>query len=375
LQDLANLFHDVYEYPPNGGIISEEDEIKTMNRQSMIELLARFSDSDCADACDRIYALRSLCKDFIPVDYGISAEELYYLLACAEAVRSPLLVLSCVGAFGTTAASWVPDWRLPMRYYPFDSSFNSSLGESQEEELVRISGSVLAFEATYLGTVDTVNSSTLCSQSSGDFLFKSRLFFANHFNTTMEDQDSDMDRVLMNVLTEGTFDRVHVRSVPLNSTLHIRITQGKLEVDDECHEFRKRIQASRSRIAKTRKEKGLLPEDDYSQWLQTLQVSELSSALTQKTRGRTCFFTKARQFGLGPQWIRSGDVLVTMKGSKTIIALRPLKVSKGLDQSESITEKFNGQRMKVVGDCHVLGLVGASRLDNKNRLCTYHIGH
>jgi hypothetical protein len=89
---------------------------------SMIDLLIRYSATKCGNDRDRIYALRSLSRTPIPVDYRILVEALYRRLSQIELGISPMALLSCAGAFGACATSWIPDWRCPMRYWPLQAS-------------------------------------------------------------------------------------------------------------------------------------------------------------------------------------------------------------------------------------------------------------
>jgi hypothetical protein len=65
-------------------------------------------------------------------------------------------------------------------------------------------------------------------------------------------------------------------------------------------------------------------------------------------KGLTCYITGSCCFGMGPDCIRKGDVLVSTTGASSIIALRPFNRNAVYQPL-----KHNETTMTVVGDCYV----------------------
>ncbi|KAI0104010.1 hypothetical protein GGR51DRAFT_239766 [Nemania sp. FL0031] len=104
----------------------------------IIDIMEKFSDTDCVDERDRIYAVAALAGDvvfrpeakeeekkkiLIRVDYTKSVEEVYYDFATAVLrTESDSQILHLMfaatrrmdGRAMNTSPSWVPDWRLPI---------------------------------------------------------------------------------------------------------------------------------------------------------------------------------------------------------------------------------------------------------------------
>lgn len=86
----------------------------------LLSLLQHFSQSDCSEPRDRIYALYGICSDVkdLAVDYGQSEVEVFMKAAKIYATEREvewLLWCSCLWRTlysGYETPSWVPDWRL-----------------------------------------------------------------------------------------------------------------------------------------------------------------------------------------------------------------------------------------------------------------------
>jgi hypothetical protein len=74
-------------------------------------------------------------------------------------------------------------------------------------------------------------------------------------------------------------------------------------------------------------------------------------------KGRTCFFTNSRQFGIGPDSVQQGDILISLPGSSSLMALRPE------DNSKNLT--YTVPKMTLVGNCFVHGLPTQQQQGNK----------
>lgn len=82
--------------------------------KALHELLFDFHEVQCSDDRDRLYALRSLSRWPVPVDYEKPTEQIYTDFALKELSLRPE-ILCCSGAFPSATEryclpSWVPDW-------------------------------------------------------------------------------------------------------------------------------------------------------------------------------------------------------------------------------------------------------------------------
>ena len=95
--------------------------------------------------------------------------------------------------------------------------------------------------------------------------------------------------------------------------------------------------------------------------------------LAHTKEGRSCFFTSARLFGLGPSTIQIGDYVVNMPGCDSMMALRPLKIEQDIKQVEGNMGPPQHPAMTVVGDCWIPELVKSNRENTASNLRTFHI--
>ncbi|KAH7116872.1 heterokaryon incompatibility protein-domain-containing protein [Dendryphion nanum] len=87
---------------------------RSSSDRSLCQLLFEFHDVQCSDDSDRPYALRSLSRWSVPVDYAKTTEQIYIDFAMREiSIRPEVLCFS--GAFPSITGryylpSWAPDW-------------------------------------------------------------------------------------------------------------------------------------------------------------------------------------------------------------------------------------------------------------------------
>jgi len=320
--------------------------------ESMATLLTRYSVTECADGRDRIYALRSLSSTSIPVDYEVSTNELYSRLSQNEVVRYPMGIMSCAGAFGILAASWIPDWRLPMRHSPFQSSLKMQCPTLPGEGvLVSVTKSLLTIQATFGGVisrvVDLPGNPGFRYEREDETLYRWGNFFAQHHKIAMSELTL-MDEVVLcctlrAILIEDLANSqpsAHVQERPLLSEKIIRRwgTYSTQRLDEEV-----------------------------------LRTKARNMGLIYTRRGRSCFFTDAGQFGLGPDSIQVGDCLVSMPGCDSMMALRPVEVEQDIKPIHGDIGPSQYPAMTVVGDCWVPELVKSNSQSTASNLRTFHI--
>ncbi|KAH6881668.1 heterokaryon incompatibility protein-domain-containing protein [Alternaria rosae] len=322
--------------------------------ESMATLLTRYSVTECADGRDRIYALRSLSSTSIPVDYEVSTNELYSRLSQNEVVRYPMAIMSCAGAFGVFAASWIPDWRLPMRHSPFQSSLKMQYPTLPGEGvLVSVTKTLLTIRATFAGVISSVVDlpgyhPSRNYEREDQTLYKWGHYFAQYHKIAMSELKL-MDEVvfcctLRAILIEDLANSQpssYVQESPLLGEEIIRCWPEKYNTHT--------------------------PQDE------AMLVKARDMGLIHTRRGRSCFFTDAGQFGLGPDSIQVGDCVVSMPGCDSMMALRPVKIEQNIEPMHGDIGSSQYPAMTVVGDCWIPELIKANRQDATSNLRTFHI--
>lgn len=107
-----------------------------------------------------------------------------------------------------------------------------------------------------------------------------------------------------------------------------------------------------------------------------IEVEKLIWVVDHLMGGRTCFFTETGHFGMGPQSIEPGDVLVNSPGSRVLLALHALKedeLRRVVHRSDPRNLDLDEDVMTVVGDCYVPGLIDIQPPTRPNELRTYQI--
>jgi hypothetical protein len=100
---------------------------------------------------------------------------------------------------------------------------------------------------------------------------------------------------------------------------------------------------------------------------------EIPKLVESTMKGRTCYFTDSSRFGMGPGCIRKGDVLVSIPGGSSLIALRPLEYDAIYEASYQTRISHTETTMTVVGDCYVHGLHELMQQQLQKIECKYRI--
>ena len=320
--------------PCNEGCTDARTMGLTVKAESMTTILTRYSTTGCADDRDRIYALQSLSSTCIPVDYHVSANELYVRLSQVEVVQYPMAMMSCAGSFGVFAASWIPDWRLPMRYSPFQSSLEKVCPTLPVVgSLVTVTNDLLTIQASFGGVVDSVVDPPGPTYETEDkTLYRWGKYFIQHHGASTSEQESINGKILYCALNAMPIEDV----VAGWSLGHWKSS------------------------------------DTGVNWA-WMFFTALDMGLAQTKRGRSCFFTNAGLFGLGPDRIQIGDYVVNMPGCDSMMALRPLNAEQDIEQTHRDIGSSQHTAMTVVGDCWIPELVKSNRQNTASNLRTFHI--
>jgi len=352
LNNLAAVRNAEYQKPSldNDGASATEGDDQALRSGSMITLLVRYSTTECADDRDRIYALRSLSSTPITVDYQITAAELYNHLSLNEVIRCPMAVLSCAGAFGASEFSWVPNWKLPMRYTPFSSSLNMQYSTpSVGKELVSLRDCSLTIKARFCGLVESVVDPDDNTLGPHQILHKWGHYFAEYNRKRMPELNSADGKTLF-------------------CTLSVTYIEPDMMGLSEPSPYRRELQTLSPK---------LLRHFDTTETNMRSTVMVLGAAhlmgLGHTKRGRSCFFTNGRQFGLGPDSIQIGDWIVSMLECDSMLVLRPLPVEQNIEQTYGDMGPSQHPAMTVVGDCWIPGLIKSNRQNTESHLRTFYI--
>jgi len=319
--------------------------------ENMTTLLTRYSTTRCADDRDRIYALQSLSSTPIPVDYQVSANELYAQLSKIEVIRFPMAIMSCAGSFGGLAASWVPDWRLPMRYSPLQASLKMQCPASPVEGvLVRVMSKFLTIQATFGGIVDSVVEPSGRTYEIEDVtMYRWGNYFARYHKTTASELASADGMILYHTLTATPIEEEDIANLQPSSS----------------------SKKQRSRWESRLRSWELHNTSVFMKALMSQEASDMG--LASINRGRSCFFTDAGQFGLGPDTIQVGDRVVSMPGCDSMMAVRPVEVEQNIEPIHEDMGSSQYPAMTVVGDCWIPGLIKSNRQNTESHLRTFYI--
>jgi hypothetical protein len=303
--------------------------VDSMGKRMAI-LLVQFHTAECTDARDRFYALNGISSNPVPVDYNVSVAEAYYHYACIEIMHCPVSLLSCAGAFRSdqyvSSNSWIPDWRRPLQRKPLQSSIECFPEGVRQNNSIRIQGKTIVLYALYEGTIKKVMHVTQDTQSrinDAQRFFEDYAKQENYFRQPPL-RESDFNPIVANVLTAGAWLPPKLRE------------NGNPPLD-----IRDRL--------------------------------EIPKLVESTMKGRTCYFTDSSRFGMGPGCIRKGDVLVSIPGGSSLIALRPLEYDAIYEASYQTRISHTETTMTVVGDCYVHGLHELMQQQLQKIECKYRI--
>ncbi|KAI4628180.1 hypothetical protein J4E80_002318 [Alternaria sp. BMP 0032] len=363
LHHLSNL---TAERDTESGNLSQCDESTTSARtdrtvaraETMTTLLTRYSTTRCADDRDRIYALRSLSSTPIQVDYQISANELYDRLCKIEVIRCPMAIMSCAGSLGGPGTSWIPDWRLPMRHNPFQSSLKMRCTVSPlEGSLVTVTNNLLAIQASFGGVIDSVlDTSRRTYATDVKTMYRWTEYFAQYHKAKTLELGSKHGMIMYCALKVIPIDDDVAYSQP--SPQGNQMIKYKFEQEPRLR-WTEHLRSWASHLRAVPK------------WQLWHDSREMGFVYTKK--GRACFFTDAGLFGIGPDTIQNGDYLVNMPGCDSMMALRPVDAEKNLEQMCGDMGSSQYPVMTVVGDCWIPELVKSNRENTASNLRTFHI--
>jgi hypothetical protein len=295
-----------------------ESNVYNLQQDSMMNLLMEFHTALCSDERDRLYALNSLSRDPVPVNYRQPVEMVYRHYAVREFNRHPTLLLGCAGAFQPKAQewpSWVPDWGGASLHKPLGQHYDFQSGPIEDALIMDIDeDGTMLIKAFYVGIVRKK-----LSFDNRDWFLQPQLAFG-------------APCALVNSW-HSTFSKA-ARSVGLDIDLDTDTT------------FTDAISLAG--------EVALMSHEVYDE--NTSTHEDLCRTRATRMIGRTGFFTGAGEFGIAPRGIREGDLLIRFSTCPIVIALRPRDTGVGLRSPElhpSCTASGHARVMTVVGDCYV----------------------
>jgi hypothetical protein len=251
--------------------------------KELTDLLLSFSAAKCSDDHDMLYALNSLSMASLPISYRRPVEDLYIELAYTEATHEPSILLSIAGAHPSPShllPSWTPDWREFPLYEPstsrcFDSAYRSKIKWSQ---VVSIDGKILTVMGTRIDDVAIVSSSSTIGAWTKFYV-----------SCNCQPQDEAIPGLaLMKTLT-----RARGGLYRLSTDQHAVLLQLVAQVSSEANTSDSGIPRFAQRFLEEARE---------------------------TMRGRTCFVTNSGAFGMGPERIRPGDILIRIPDSPGLTA-------------------------------------------------------
>jgi hypothetical protein len=285
----------------------------------LLELLVEMHAAECSDPRDRVYALMSLTPTPLSVDYRQAPEQLYTTLALGIFTTRPSALLSCAGAFRSNSPinlpSWVPDWRARPVYKPFVLAHDIRNLSGKEYRRLRPS------EATLVDNKPTVSLS-------------------------LTEGNSAVLRVDMLGVVWIAMETGECREGPGNISLEYASSfynKHHIWSGSESTEFTDTLTLGHCKY-------------HSNEW-----ADRIVDFVGETTINRTCFFTHAGNFGLGPQDLHTGDVLVRVPGGRVLIALRPTTCKFTGEvrdcRSGNLHMVQNQDTFWVVGDCFVPNLM------------------
>jgi hypothetical protein len=250
-----------------------------LSMKNTATLLSQFHTVCCTDTRDKLYALNSLSSTAVPVDYDLSVEETYYRCACAEIIRCPVSLMSCAGAFRSSSnelstppdslTSWAPDWRRSLRRKPLQSSLTDLPTSLQFDTFVAIQSTTIVLEALFVGTITETSRVTYIDPSYRDHFQHFQSFFDGKFSTNLYHRGKHFDPEVADVLTAGAPPE-----------------QWTIEATPPLHQ-----------------------QNPFRQ-----DRSKVSKLVESVMDGRVCFSTDPYAFGMGPDSVQEGNIVVSISG-------------------------------------------------------------
>jgi hypothetical protein len=236
-----------------------------------------------------------------------------------------------------------------MRYSPFQSSLNMQCPTLQMDgDLVNETSAWLIIQAGFGGVVDSVaDPPSPAFETQSETLFRWGNYFAQRHNTATSELGPEDGDILFCALSATPIEQCAVEDTPPSSV----------------------VQTTRSMWASTLRSWESYKTKFVSKAVLLVAASNMGFAHTK--RGRSCFFTSAGQFGLGPDAIQIGDWVVNMPGCDSIMALRPIDTAQNNEKTHGLMRLSQHPAMTVVGDCWIPGLIGPNRRNPASNLRTF----
>ncbi|KAH7390017.1 heterokaryon incompatibility protein-domain-containing protein [Pyrenochaeta sp. MPI-SDFR-AT-0127] len=306
----------------------------------MRDLLLEFSAAQCSDGRDILYALNSLSINPVFVSYHEMhpVEHAFSEFARREATTNLAALLACAGAYppkvGSDMPTWVPDWRTTRVYHPLSENCYQNCKESQKffnngnMGRVEIDDKNLCFDAY---EVDSVRLVSLDRKPSawGNFYADFRKLNMQEVNATE----------LAQTLSAG----FAFTSEDDQADLPLLLSR------ERSKEFLLQARIAQSQITSS---------------LDRSDQPAFPKRIPQTMMGRTCFFTKSGAFGIGPQGIEDGDLIIRVPGRLIFLAIRPTERSFPATGSKrrafhaaidpSFADSVHGKTITtLIGECYV----------------------
>ncbi|KAH7074059.1 hypothetical protein FB567DRAFT_188365 [Paraphoma chrysanthemicola] len=174
---------------------------------ALYEVLFRFQNAQCENDRDRLYALNSLSRWPVEVDYGSDTDDIYTRFALKEvAVRLEFLNYAAAYALSSRASllpSWVPDWRSTPMYSPLTIRKQPIQRRRPQRSPELVGEYTLFIQGRIVDTVRDVHPQ-VSSTSLEEFVRLHYDKFSNTENTANKDQLIDpMNTKFITTLTVG----------------------------------------------------------------------------------------------------------------------------------------------------------------------------
>lgn len=313
---VTNVMHDVYNQ-------YYRHHPKSNDAADFIQLLVSMNSARCSDDRDRLYALNSLRRNPMAVDYQKTTDEVYSTFAIMECTES-LETLYCSGAFPSQCLpSWVPDWRSPRQWIPIKCFEGRPPSHQLLSDSLR-NPNLLSYKPIFINSKTmVVNAVTFTFVTSkGPQLYENWTF--NPWLCLSKYLGFYKRAAGLKSLPKNVHD---VQSLDL---LMCTLTAGAIRSGKNLDQWFDAYNSSSS-YKRARKEyvDACCECKDSSFCAYPAVHSNIFNILErieQILKGRCTFVTDSGHWGVGPAPLLSGDLIVAIPGCRYPLAMRP-KVS------------------------------------------------
>ncbi|PMD25997.1 HET-domain-containing protein [Hyaloscypha hepaticicola] len=326
---------------------------------------------------DRVYGLLGLLPEgtgsFLEIDYELTAEEVYTLLALIYLRQNNIKILDYVGGVlsGSQSTnisakegpqglarsmlpSWAPDWRVYRDAMAAVGIFTAATELSPRIFVSASNTNVIAIDGLYLDIIEMslpanheakhLSLDEVITPPSGiarvvDFreIFTTKMMGGSY--PTGEDQKLAFARCML----------LDNKSTTSHSRLGTNLTTEKmLAMWEERYELFVNVNtASRSAETFNHTEDGA----------KDLRTDLYIHALFETAEEFSYFITKSGYIGVGPNNAMARDVVAIFSGASTPFVLRKVELDDSSQATPSLTGNPDGQRWRIVGHCYLHGFM------------------